>query len=430
MNFLWSFINDFLTDSTVLIGCVVLIGLLVQKKPANQVIIGTMKTIMGLLILGIGAGVMSGVIGDSLSPLMMKAFNAQGVVPMTTSVVDIATTDYGANVAYVIIGSFAVNLLLARLTPLKYIFLAGHHILYTSAVVTVGLAVSGVTGVAAVIAGSLIAGVFYTVLPAINQKFMNNITGGQPLAMGHFGATGYWLAGQAGKVFKKDKDKSTENLKLPKAFSFAKETVCAAALIIIILLAICVALTGPSYLREELGVEQNFIIYILIQGITFGAGLTVLLQGVRMMVAEILTAFEGIASKVVPNAIPALDCPVVFPYAPNAVLIGFAAATVSGVLTSVIFGFAAGVVLVPPVIEFFFMGGAAAVFGNSTGGVKGAILGGAIQGVLFIILPYIFWLAANPILGPANVTVVDPDFVWSGLLAILTGKLIAGLGGR
>ena len=71
----------------MLIGLVVLVGLIVQKKSADQVIIGTLKTIMGVIILNTGAGVMAGVISDYLSPLMTKAFNAQGIVPMTTSVV-------------------------------------------------------------------------------------------------------------------------------------------------------------------------------------------------------------------------------------------------------------------------------------------------------------------------------------------------------
>src|SRR5690554_3663752 len=120
MNFIWSLINDFLTNSLMLIGLVVLVGLIVQKKSADQVIIGTLKTIMGVIILNTGAGVMAGVISDYLSPLMTKAFNAQGIVPMTTSVVSIATTEYGSTVAYIILGAFIVNLILARFTPLKY----------------------------------------------------------------------------------------------------------------------------------------------------------------------------------------------------------------------------------------------------------------------------------------------------------------------
>jgi len=46
-------------------------------------------------------------------------------------------------------------------------------------------------------------------------------------------------------------------------------------------------------------------------------GITVLLVGVRMLIAEIVPAFRGIALKVVPDAVPALDCPVVFDFAPD-----------------------------------------------------------------------------------------------------------------
>jgi len=176
MSFFWGLINDFLTNSLMLIGLVVFIGLIVQKKSSDQVIIGTLKTIMGVIILGTGAGVMAGVISDYLSPLMTKAFNAQGIVPMTTSVVSIATTDYGSTVAYIIIGAFVVNLILARITPFKYIFLAGHHFLYVAATITIGFAAAGVTGLPVVILGSLLAGFAYVTLPALNNKFMRKIT--------------------------------------------------------------------------------------------------------------------------------------------------------------------------------------------------------------------------------------------------------------
>lgn len=417
MDILWAIINNVLTDSTILIGLIVCIGLIVQKKPLDQIIIGTMKAIAGIIILNTGSGVMSGVISSYLSPMLLQAFHIEGLVPMTTSVVAIATEGWGSTVAYIIVGAFVINLLLARFTPFKYIFLAGHHFLYVACAMTVAMACVGVGGIPAVVIGSIVGGLAYTFLPALNQKRMNEITGGERIAMGHFGATGYWIAGQAGKLFKNDKDNDAENVKLPKGLAFAKETICAVSVVMLILLAICVVACGPDYLLE-LGVTQNAVTFVITQGITFGAGLTILLQGVRMMVSEILSAFEGIASKVVPDAYPALDCPVVFPYSPNAVLIGFVAATVAGVATSIIFSFVVGTFVVPPVLEFFFMGGTGAIFGNKTGGLKGAILGGAIQGVLFIILPYVFYLACYSILGPAAVTVVDPDFVWSGLLAM------------
>ena len=59
------------------------------------------------------------------------------------------------------------------------------------------------------------------------------------------------------------------------------------------------------------------------KGLSFAGGVYIILSGVRLIIGEIVPAFRGIAEKIVPNAKPAIDCPVVFPYAPNAVLMGF-----------------------------------------------------------------------------------------------------------
>lgn len=419
MNLLISFVKDFLTAPEILVGLIVCIGLIVQKKTLSQIITGTSKTIIGILILFAGAGTVVSTL-NYLGPLLQNAFNAQGLVPANEVFVAVAMSKYAGVTAYIIIGGFIVNLLLARFTPMKYIFLAGHHILYAAVLYTIILATFDITGAGAVIIGSLFSGFLFTALPAINQRFMNRITDGQPIAMGHFGATGYWLAGFLGK-YVGDPNDSTENIRVPKSLQFIKETVVASTIIIIILFGLCVALIDPGFLTDELNVNKNPIVFVIIQGLTFGAGLTIIIQGVRMMVGEILPAFEGIATKVVPDAIPALDCPVVFPFAPNAVLIGFVSATIAGIATTVIIRMLGGVVVVPPVIQFFFMGGAAGVFGNATGGKKGAILGGIVNGILFTALPPYLFQYTN-LMVPGEVTMADPDFCWSG---IILGKILS-----
>lgn len=52
-----------------------------------------------------------------------------------------------------------------------------------------------------------------------------------------------------------------------------------------------------------------------------------------MVIAEIVPAFKGIADKLVKDAKPALDCPTVFPFAPNAVIVGFLASFVAGTVS-------------------------------------------------------------------------------------------------
>ena len=68
---------------------------------------------------------------------------------------------------------------------------------------------------------------------------------------------------------------------------------------------------------------QHWIIYALLQGARFSASIYIILAGVRLVIAEIVPAFKGIAKKLVPHAKPAVDCPILFSYAPNAVMIGF-----------------------------------------------------------------------------------------------------------
>lgn len=79
---------------------------------------------------------------------------------------------------------------------------------------------------------------------------------------------------------------------------------------------------GPEYIAQfSNGI--NYLMYAFMQSIQFVAGVFVLYSGVRLLLNELVPAFRGIAMRIVPDAKPALDCPVLFPYAPNAVIVGF-----------------------------------------------------------------------------------------------------------
>ena len=103
----------------------------------------------------------------------------------------------------------------------------------------------------------------------------------------------------------------------------------------------------------------------------FAAGVFVILAGVRLILAEIVPAFKGISEKLVPNSKPVLDCPVVYPYAPNAVLIGFISSFVGGLVSMIVLALTGGVGILPGVVPHFFCGATAGVIGNASGGVRG-----------------------------------------------------------
>lgn len=73
------------------------------------------------------------------------------------------------------------------------------------------------------------------------------------------------------------------------------------------------------------------------QSIRLSPGSLFLYSGVRLLLNELVPAFRGIAMRIVPDAKPALDCPVLFPYAPNAVIVGFLATTVGSIIGMLVF---------------------------------------------------------------------------------------------
>jgi PTS system ascorbate-specific IIC component len=69
----------------------------------------------------------------------------------------------------------------------------------------------------------------------------------------------------------------------------------------------------------------------------------VILFGVRTILGELVPAFQGIAAKCgARRECPALDAPIVFPYAQNAVLIGFLSSFAGGLVGLLVLGTVAG----------------------------------------------------------------------------------------
>ena len=111
-------------------------------------------------------------------------------------------------------------------------------------------------------------------------------------------------------------------------------------------------------------------------------------------------------------------------------------------LLAAVFGPVFGLALIlPGMVPHFFTGGGAGVFGNATGGRRGAIIGGFLNGILISFLPALL-LQVLGSLGFANTTFGDADFGWFGIvvgnvvklgpvggvigLLVLVGAMLAG----
>lgn len=417
MDFFRFLMSDVLSEPAVLVGLIALIGLIAQKKPVTECIKGTVKTIMGFVILGAGAGLVVSSLSD-FANIFQYAFGIQGVVPNNEAIVSVAQKSFGKEMAMIMFFAMVINIMIARFTPWKFIFLTGHHTLFMSMMVAVILATAGMTGITLIAVGSLVVGVAMVFFPAIAHPYMKKVTGSDDVAIGHFSTLSYVLAGFIGSKFG-NKEHSTEDMNVPKSLLFLRDTPVAISFTMSIIFLVTCLFAGADAVKELSG-GKNWFMFSIMQSITFAAGVYIILQGVRMVIAEIVPAFKGISDKLVPNARPALDCPVVFPYAPNAVLVGFLSSFAAGLIGMFTLYLLNMIVIIPGVVPHFFVGAAAGVFGNATGGRRGAILGAFAQGLLITFLP-VFLLPVLGNIGFANTTFSDADF---GALSILLGIIV------
>ena len=83
----------------------------------------------------------------------------------------------------------------------------------------------------------------------------------------------------------------TEDIKFPKQIEFLREITITSSLVMFIVYMIVGLLIGGDQVDKFFG-DKSLVTFSLLQGVLFGAGLTILLQGVRMMLSEIIPAFK------------------------------------------------------------------------------------------------------------------------------------------
>lgn len=415
-------IKNILTQAAVVIGLIACLGLLLQKKPVGAVLSGTMKTILGFLVLSAGSSVIQGslaIFGD----LFNKAFGLTGLVASIEGINGQAMTDLGlgSEIAVTLAGIFVVNIILARITKFKYIFLTGQALLWESTLCVVFAYFCGLRGLPLIVIGSIVGGAFATLMPALAQPIMRQITGSDDIALGHFCTIGYIFAALVSKVTG-DKSKSTEDIELPQSLSFLQDTYLSVMVVMVPFYLIVAIAAGPAKCAEYCG-DTNYVVFMFLQALQFVTGLYVLMAGVRLLLAELVPAFQGISMKLVPDSKPALDCPVLFPYAPNAVIFGFIFTTIGSIIGMFITPLMGLPMILPGVMSNFFAGGTAGIFANQVGGRRGTAIGCIAHGIFIIIIPALL----SPMLGQigfVNMTCTDVDTVFTGFFFMIIKSII------
>lgn len=396
----------------VFISLIIFVGLLLQRRRFSEILSGTVKTLLGYHFILFGGKV----IAESSYPLaqMFSAgFNLSGVVVNVEAATGVVLNAYGFDVALIMCAGLAVNLLLAKISRWHYVFATGHQALYMACVLVMILRGFGSEGVWLYLLGALALGCLMTLSPALVQRYTVKICRNDRIALGHFGSFAYFVSAFLGELWGKS-DKSAEDLKIPAWLGFIRDTPVMLFLTVASI-DIFAASMSPKFVEQNLSSGQSWLIYSMGLAIQFTIGFVIISTGIRWIVDEIVPAVRGIARAWIKGAIPTVDCPLVFPYAPNSLVIGFLSSFLAGVI-SMFMMMACGLpVILPSAVPHFFCGATAGIYGNVTGGVRGAIVGGLMNGVLISFLPLLAMPALKN-LTQSGVAFADADFNLAAIL--------------
>ncbi|WP_333960092.1 PTS ascorbate transporter subunit IIC [Clostridium perfringens] len=416
------FCVSFFRNPALFMGLVVAIGLILQRKPIDAILKGIFKGIIGMVILLKGVDI----VVSSITPLanaFSGLFNTQS--NSTLGDFNVFLGQYGSYVGLILLCGFVINIIIARYTRFKTIYLTGNILFwYPMLFLAVGIE-NNVSGLKLFIFTLIMYILVITIFPYILRKHVKYVTGNDSFTIGHTASIYCLLGSYIGKLVGQ-KDKNIENLNLPKSLSFFRDTNITAAIVMFIVYIIVGLFIGKESRLAIYGSEP-LITYSLIQGITFEAGMIILLTGVRMILGEIIPSFKGIADKLAKGSIPALDIPMIFPYGPNALLIGFIIALVTSIGTLFLLG-ASGVLtfaLIPLVVACYFDVAPGAIFANARGGWPAAIITSALGGIILMVLAAISLNLVSGTVGNFIQTYGGNEFSIWVIISDLVGKLFS-----
>ena len=458
---IWEFFaNNILKNAPHMIGFIVLLGYLLKGEKWYTTLGGTLKAIIGMLILNVGSG---GLVSN-FRPILVglkDRFNLDATVidpyfgqnAVTDGVMEVFGKAFDSVMILLLI-AFIVNILLVRFnkyTKCRTLFTTGHvqvqqaSTAYWLIMFAMPALLKNDTLMLVVMA--VVLGAYWAVGSNLTVKPMQELTDGAGFAIAHqqmFGIRlGYWAADKFfGKDGGKKKDKEIKkvgDMALPGFFQIFNENMVCTAILMTVFFGIIMSIIGKDFFigAGNLKETDSFLMFVFDKCLNFAVYLAILQLGVRTFVSELTVSFQGISEKLLPSSIPGVDCAVCYGFGDaNAVTFGFLAG-LAGQLVAIV----ALILMKSPVliicgfVPVFFDNATIGLVANEKGGLKACLVIPFISGLIQVfgsalIAGWVGMAAYGGYLGMFDwatvwpiMTVVMKYLSWAGVIICVVGLL-------
>ncbi len=404
---IWSFFATYvLQKAPYMVGFLTLLGYCLMGKKWYDTLAGTLKAIIGMLILNAGSGGLVSTFRPILTGLKDR-FNLTACVidpyygqnAVTAGVEEVFGKGFSQAMTLLLI-AFIVNILLVRfnkITKCRTLFTTGHVQVQQAAtaywLIMFALPQLLNNNVALMVVMAVILGAYWAVGSNLTVKPMQELSEGAGFAIAHqqmFGIRiAYYLAdklfGTNGGKRKKEIKKVGE-MEMPGFFSIFNENMVCTAILMTVFFGIIMAIIGKPYFVSAGATKEteNFVFYCFNTSLNFAVYLAILQLGVRTFVTELTASFQGIADKLLPASIPGVDCAVCFGFGDsNAVTFGFLAGLVGQIIAIIILIVAGSpTIIICGFVPVFFDNATIGLVANEKGGLKACLIIPFISGLI------------------------------------------------